>query len=309
MTDAPILVTGAAGGTQGSTGLHVTRLLRERDLPVRAFVHRFDDRSDRLRAWGADVVEGDLLDPSSVTAALTGVGRAYFTYPVQDGLLQAAASFASAARAAGVEHVVNLSQWLQTDGAHPTPHQTRHWLVEQIFDWAQVGAVHLDAAVFYENLLAMAQSTLEQSVIAVPWGPNTTAIPMVGAEDVARVAAAVLTGPALPNGTVLRLMAGSVTNAEIADAFAEILGRPVQYVEITDDQWAGAASGSGLPDVAVEHLSHLWRYLRTRPTEYQALYHVSDTFERFTGRAPRSLTEFLAEHADLFAGAAANSPT
>jgi uncharacterized protein YbjT (DUF2867 family) len=304
MTQAPILVTGAAGGTQGSTGFHVTRLLRESNLPVRAFVHRLDGRSDRLRALGAEVVEGDLLDLPTVTAALVGVSRAYFTYPVQDGLLQAAATFAAGARSAGIEQVVNLSQWLQSDGHHPTPHQTRHWLVEQIFDWAQVGAVHLDAAVFYENLRALAQPTLAQSIIAVPWGPRTTAIPMVGAADVARVAAAVLTGPALPNGTVLRLMAGSVTNDEIVDAFAGVLGRPIRYVEITDDQWASAASAAGLPDVAVEHLTHLWRYLRTRSPEYQGLYHISDTFERFTGRPPQSLTEFLAEHEDLFAEAA-----
>jgi uncharacterized protein YbjT (DUF2867 family) len=305
MADVPILVTGAAGGTQGSTGFHVTRLLRERGLPVRAFVHRLDDRSDRLRSLGADVVEGDLLDLRTVTAALAGVSRAYFIYPVQDGLLQAAATFAASARSAGVEQVVNLSQWLQSDGDHPTPHQTRHWLVEQIFDWAQVGAVHLDAAVFYENLRALAQATLAQGVIAVPWGPRTTAIPMVGATDVARVAAAVLTGPALPNGTVLRLMAGSVTNGEIVDAFEGVLGRPVRYVEITDDQWASAACAAGLPDVAVEHLTHLWRYLRTRSPEYQGLYHISDTFERFTGRPPQSLAEFLAEHEDLFAEAAA----
>ena len=304
MTQAPILVTGAAGGTQGSTGFHVTRLLREHNLPVRAFVHRLDDRSDRLRALGAEVVEGDLLDLPTVTAALVGVSRAYFTYPVQDGLLQAAATFAAGARTAGLEQVVNLSQWLQSDGHHPTPHQTRHWLVEQIFDWAQVGAVHLDPAVFYENLHALAQSTLARGVVAVPWGPSTTAIPMVGAADVARVAAAVLSGPALPNGTVLRLMAGSVTNDEIVDAFAGSLGRPIRYVEITDDQWASTASAAGLPDVAVEHLTHLWRYLRTRSPEYQGLYHISDTFERFTGRPPQSLTEFLAEHEDLFAEAA-----
>ena len=38
----PILVTGAAGGTQGSTGRLVASLLLEQGLPVRALVHRFD---------------------------------------------------------------------------------------------------------------------------------------------------------------------------------------------------------------------------------------------------------------------------
>jgi len=305
MSLAPILVTGAAGGSQGSTGFHVTRLLWDKGSPVRAFVHRLDERSDRLRALGAEIVEGDLRDFRSVAAALNGIHRAYFAYPVQEGLLDAAATFAAAARSAGVEQVVNLSQWLQPDGEQPTPHQARHWLVEQIFDWADVGAVHLDATVFYENLCTWALSSLTRAgVVALPWGPESTAIPMVGAEDVARVAAAVLTGPMMPSGTVVRLMAGGVTNKEIADAFGQILGRSVGYVEISDKQWASAASAAGVNAVAVEHLTHLWRYLRTLPPEYQAFYHTSDAFEEFTSRPPHSLAQFLREQKDLFPEAA-----
>ncbi|HWO37816.1 MAG TPA: NAD(P)H-binding protein, partial [Candidatus Acidoferrum sp.] len=78
----PILVTGAAGGTQGSTGRLVASLLMEKGIPVRAFVHKLDARSDELRKQGADVVEGDLLNPASVQAAMRNVNRAYFTYPV-----------------------------------------------------------------------------------------------------------------------------------------------------------------------------------------------------------------------------------
>jgi uncharacterized protein YbjT (DUF2867 family) len=306
MTVAPVLVTGAAGGIQGSTGFHVTRLLLDRGHPVRAFVHRLDDRSDRLRALGAEVVDGDLRDFRSVAAAMGGIRRAYFAYPVQEGLLEAAATFAASAHSTGVEQVVNLSQWLQAGGEQPTPHQARHWLAERIFDWADVGAVHLDATVFYENLRTWALLSLARAgVIELPWGSEGTAIPMVGAEDVALVAAAVLTGPVLPSGTVVRLMAGAVTNKEIAEAFGEILGRAVQYVEVSDDQWASAASALGVNAVAVEHLTHLWRYLRTRPPEYQAFYHITEAFEHFTNRPPQSLVQFLRQHKNLFAEAAA----
>jgi uncharacterized protein YbjT (DUF2867 family) len=305
MTVEPILVTGAAGGSQGSTGFHVTRLLRDKGHTVRAFVHRLDERSDRLRTLGAEIVEGDLRDFRSAAAAMGGIRRAYFSYPVQEGLLDAAATFAAAARSAGVEQVVNLSQWLQEGGEQPTPHQARHWLVEQIFDWADVGAVHLDATVFYENLCTWALGSLTRAgVVALPWGPETTAIPMVGAEDVARVAAAVLTGPVMPSGAVVRLMAGAVTNKAIAEAFGDILGGSVGYVEVTDDQWVSAASAFGVNAVAVEHLTHLWRYLRTRPPEYQAFYHISDAFEHFTTQPPQSLPQFLRQHKDLFAEAA-----
>ena len=84
----PILVTGAAGGAQGSTGRLVANLLLGQGIPVRALVHKIDSRSDELRQKGAEVVEGDLLDPASVQAAMQNVRRAYLTYPVADGCLK-----------------------------------------------------------------------------------------------------------------------------------------------------------------------------------------------------------------------------
>src|SRR4051794_7276454 len=59
----PILVTGAAGQL-GAVGRTVTKLLLERGLPVRAMVRREDERAAALRAIGAKVVIGDLLEPA-----------------------------------------------------------------------------------------------------------------------------------------------------------------------------------------------------------------------------------------------------
>ena len=78
-------------------------------------------------------------------------------------------------------------------------------------------------------------SLTRAGVIALPWGPESTAIPMVGAEDVARVAAAVLTGPTLPGHTVARMIAGAVTNRESAEALSQILNRSVDYVKISEE--------------------------------------------------------------------------
>jgi nucleoside-diphosphate-sugar epimerase len=59
----PILVTGAAGGTQGSTGRRVASLLMEKGIPVRALVHKLDARCDELRQHGAEVIEGSRCGP------------------------------------------------------------------------------------------------------------------------------------------------------------------------------------------------------------------------------------------------------
>src|SRR5579883_3265308 len=114
-----ILVTGAAGGAQGSTGRLVASLLLEQGTSVRALVHKLDSRSDELRQKGAEVVEGDLLNPASIQAAMRNVKRAYFTYPVSDGLLEAATIFAASARAGALELVVNNSQFQGIPATQP----------------------------------------------------------------------------------------------------------------------------------------------------------------------------------------------
>jgi uncharacterized protein YbjT (DUF2867 family) len=301
MTKTPILVTGASGGLQGATGNHVARMLLERGIGVRAFVHRDDERSDNIRALGAEIIQGDLRDLQSVRGAMKGIQRAYFTYPVQEGLLEATAIFASAGRAAQLEQVVNLSQHLNIMDDQLTPHQKHHALSEQILDWANVGAVHLNATVFYENLRAMARGSLARTgAILLPWGPDTTTLPMVSAEDVARVAVGLLQTRPLANATVLPLVGDVVTVREIMEAFGEALGNAVSYHNITDGQWVEGASGAGINDVAVQHLSHLWRHFRTRNREFQKDYKITADIERFGGHPPKSLRKFLAEQAHLF---------
>ena len=108
MANGVVLVTSAAGGRGGKTGRRVSESLLARGVPVRAFVHQIDERSDRLRALGAEIFEGDFLEIRSVRRAVQGVSSVYFAYPVQDGLLDATAAMAVAARDAGISRLVNL---------------------------------------------------------------------------------------------------------------------------------------------------------------------------------------------------------
>ena len=106
MAQKTFLVTGATGDTGGYT---VEQLL-ERGHAVRALAHREDDRSKRLEKIGAEVVIGDFLKFNDVRGAMRGVRGAYFCYPIRPGILQATAYFAQAAKEAGLERVVNMSQ-------------------------------------------------------------------------------------------------------------------------------------------------------------------------------------------------------
>ena len=96
-----ILVTGAAGQL-GAVGRTVTGLLLERGLPVRAMVRREDDRAAALRAAGAEVVVGDLLEPANVYRVVSGCRRVYFGMSVSAGYLEATVTMAAVAREVGV---------------------------------------------------------------------------------------------------------------------------------------------------------------------------------------------------------------
>ena len=88
--NTPILVTGAAGNV-GSVGRGVVKLLRERDLQVRALVHRLDERSQVLREMGAELVVADLTNGADVVRSLRGCKRMYFGMSVSPPYLQATA--------------------------------------------------------------------------------------------------------------------------------------------------------------------------------------------------------------------------
>jgi uncharacterized protein YbjT (DUF2867 family) len=307
----PILVTGAAGGQQGSTGRAVAMLLLARRMPIRAFVHRLDHRSEELRNAGAEVIEGDLLDAISVQQALQGVKRAYFTYPVIDGLLEAATIFATSARDASLQMVVNNSQ------AQGTPDQPafrdpryaasfrnlQHRLADRIFDWAEVGAVHLQTPPYYENVRALvSQSVAEQDTVFLPWGDGDAIIPLAGAEDVARVAATLLTKTDVPSETVFPLVTEIQTVREIVETLGKALGRPIRYVPITDEQWEQAVKERINPH-AVDHLTHLWQYFRKGEMPFR----TTETVRAVTGRNPQTLEEFVRANAACFRTHAANS--
>lgn len=282
------LVTGAAGGVQGSTGRLVTEMLLAQGRPVRAFVRRDDERAARLRRLGAEVHVGDLREINDVRPAFQGVRRAFFTYPVTAGLLDATAVFAAAAREAGAERIVEVSQ-LDARMDARTPRMRQHWLSEQVFDWAGTETVHLRAAVFHENLTVLAALSGWRELV-VPLGPETTRVPLVAAEDVARVAAALLASPGSA-GPVVHLTGQMLTVEEVADTLRKTRNPSLEYVDADPEQWHRDLLAVLDDPHTVEHLSALWEIFRTTPEH--PLYRVTEAIESLGGRPPVTYREFL----------------
>lgn len=112
-----VLVAGATGNTGG----HAVQYLLKNNVPVRALVHKIDERSQTLSDLGVEIVEGDLSNLASLSTAMQGVTSAFFVYPIQQpGIIEATAYFAQAALENAVGHIVNLSQF----GAHRNVRRT-----------------------------------------------------------------------------------------------------------------------------------------------------------------------------------------
>src|SRR5271169_3595853 len=232
MIQGKVLVTGATGDTGRAT---VDGLLA-RGHQVRALAHRQDERSKKLEDQGVEVVHGDLLDFGQVRAALNGVQRAYFVYPIRPGILQATAYFAQAAKEAGVDGIVNMSQKSAREDAKSHA-ATDHWLSERVFDWSGVPTAHIRPTYFAEWLLYLAPM-IKAGLLHVPFGTGKHA--PITAEDQGRVIAGILQDPAPHKGASYPLF-GPVeyTYAEIARILGKVLGKSVEYKQITFDAFLG----------------------------------------------------------------------
>ncbi|MCW2650583.1 MAG: NmrA family transcriptional regulator [Mycobacterium sp.] len=242
------LVTGATG----VVGTYLTHLLLARGHRVRALVHRLDRRSEGLSAVGAQIVEGDLLDLESVSAATGGVDGAYFSYPIAPGLLEATAIFAQAAADNGVGTIVNMSQKPARPEAGSNASR-QHWLAERIFDQFPVAATHIKPTLFAEWLVGFLQ---DDSTLRLPFADGRHA-PITG-EDQAYVVAGILEAPQGHDGKEYPLYGPvEMNHNEIAEALSVVLGLTITYIPISVEEFAQTLTDRGFGAHIVQHLSNV----------------------------------------------------
>ena len=313
MSQGTVLVTGATGNTGGAT---VEELLA-RGRHVRALAHREDARSKRLQELGAEVVFGDFLDLDAIRAAVQGVQRAYFCYPIRPGIIQATAYFAQAAKEAGIDGVVNMSQVCAREDAKSHA-MYDHWLAERVFDWSGLTVAHLRPTLFAEWLLYLAPM-IRAGLLHVPFGPGRHA--PIAAEDQARVIVGILEDSASHRGKIYALY-GPVefTHKEIAQVLSRVLGKDVGYKQVSFETWLQImASGGQKPPV--EHNaramygefakkpegrtrdSFLIQHLREAVIDLQngILAGTNDVVTKIGGRQPTTLDAFITKHRKAFA--------
>jgi NAD(P)H dehydrogenase (quinone) len=302
MSRNPILVTGAAGKV-GAVGRAIVELLRQRKLPVRALVRRYDERAEALSALGAELVIGDLTRGADVVRALEGCKRIYFGMSVSPPYLEATVIAAAAAREQrDIEVFVNISQMTVSEMSltemTESPQQRQHWLAEQVLNWSGLPVVHVRPTVFLEHFFfsAWAASSIKKDgTIRLPFGSGRTS--PVAVRDVAEVVAAVLESPVPHIGKVYQLTGPrSQDMAGMAAEYSAALGKAVTYVDVPLDDWRDQElRGRGLPDHVFDHFVTMARL------------HAENRYDRLTqdvetiiARPATTVRSYVESRTDLF---------
>jgi uncharacterized protein YbjT (DUF2867 family) len=275
-------------GATGNVGSALIPQLLDHDHQVRALV-RDASRATLLPA-GLETAVGDLNDAESLTAAAAGVDGVFFMQlapvPAQ------AENMIKAARTAEVSRIVVLSsigtvlQPLPVIGAAIAAR-------DQVFRDSGLDVTYLRANTLMSNALWWLETIRAEGRVYDPSDPGKT-VP-VDTYDIARVAALALTQDGHAGHGYIVNGPQALTAREQVEILAEVLGRPIEFVPLTPEQFAQRSIEQGTPaDMAgaVQNLNELFRAGRAGV--------ISDDVTNLTGTAPRTFRQWCEEHANEF---------
>lgn len=261
MTNQPILVVGA----NGKTGSRVTSKLEAQGVTVR-------------RGSRSGPVPFDWDAPETWHGALKGVRSAYVTYFPDlafPGAVEKLESLCEMARDADVGHLVLLSGRGE--------HHAR--LGEDVVRSSGVAFTIVRAAWFAQNF---SEGYLRDPVLAgvLPMPGGDIAEPIIDIDDIADVVVTALTEEG-HKGELYELTGPRLlTFADMAEALTSAIGRPIQSIPITfDDFHANIARSGG------DFVADVFTAIARETLDGRNAY-VSDGVLRALGRPPRDFKEF-----------------
>ena len=213
-------------------GREVTKLLLSKGEQVRLFV-RTPAKVKALKQAGAEVVQGDLIDPSSLRRAcqgadcvlaaahsLLGKGK-YKSEAVDDAGHRA---LIDAAKAAGVAHFVYMSM-LGLSPDHPFDFARTKYSIEEYLKASGLSYTILRPSWYMEwNVHIFNGKSILESGKTSLLGKGTKLRNFVAIRDVARFAVLALTDPKLKNRTIDIGGPQNATNNQVAELYGKIAG-------------------------------------------------------------------------------------
>jgi uncharacterized protein YbjT (DUF2867 family) len=282
-----ILVTGATG----NTGSAVLQQLLEHRARVRAMVRAPSDTT-RLSNPSVETVVADFDNAESIDRALQGVACAYLVTPSGPNAEVQQIRFAERAAAAGVQHIVKLSQFA-ADEASPVRFLRYHAAVERRIRELGLSFTFLRPNLYLKGLLAFQGMIAHEGRFIAPIGEAR--VSAIDVRDIAAVGALALTQRGHEGRTYTLTGPQAVTHSEMATAIGAAIGRSVTFVDVPPTVFSSALLSAGLTawqvDGLIEDYAH---YARGEATV------VSSAVREVTARDPRDVNAFARDFASAF---------
>lgn len=275
-----ILVTGASG----TVGRELSKKLSEQGVRFRA---GYRTRPEQVRLPGAEPVHLDYERPETIRPALKGVEAVFLL----SNAISPEAEIVKEAKQAGVKRIVKLSVY----AADKEEFTFARWhrAIEKVVEASGLAWTFLRPNGFMQNIPNyMGKTIKEQGVIHEPAGDARIA--HIDARDIGEVAARVLTSSGHDGKAYTLTGPEAISYGDIAATLTKVLGRPIQYVDISLEDFKKGSVAAGIPEGYADALVDLNRYY----VQGKAAQ-VIDTVRHLTGRPPRSFETFARDHADL----------
>ena len=240
----------AITGITGKVGGEVARNLLASSQHVRA-VLRDLRKGEAWAELGCELVRADINDAGALTSAFKGAEGVFVLVPPNfdpspdfHEARTTAATLRSALEGARPGKVVYLS----TIGAQATQSNLlmQHTIIEQVLGELSMPIIFLRPGWFMENCSWDVASAADDGVISSFLQPIDKPVPMVATADIGRVAAELLQQTWKGRRVVELEGRHRVTPNEIANTFADLLGRPVRIKPVPRETWESLFKSQGM---------------------------------------------------------------
>jgi uncharacterized protein YbjT (DUF2867 family) len=281
-----ILLTGITGNNGGATA----NALLEKGAKFRALVRDLD----KAAAWadkGVELVQGDLNDPASITAALEGIDRAVLVMPNGQDQERLELLFIETAKNAGLQWIIKVSSPEAVRGTtSPTP--VVHLAAEDAIKASGMNWTFVRPSFFMQNFRGSIPKAKGTGVLAMPMGDKGTAALTDCADSGAFIAHILTDGNSETRYGQCYDITGPdpvMTFAEIAAQIGEALGQDVKYVPADPKAFQEAMRPFVTSDWHSDAVAHLFAEIADGTTPGIK----TDTFQKIMGRPGKSFKEFV----------------
>jgi uncharacterized protein YbjT (DUF2867 family) len=276
--DSDILVVGATG----TVGSELVRQLAERGHKVRALVR------DPVKAQGlgraVEPAIADLARPETLPAAFAGIDRAFILAPPAPNLEELEVNAFAAAERAGVRHIVYLSNF--GAGVFDDDLWRAHGANELRLRAMPASWTILRPVRFMSHAPYGWASVRDAGKLIEPQGGRK--VTMIDPRDIAAAALLALTTSG-HEGKVYELVGEALTGAEMARDLSSVLGKPITFVDASEEEARAELLRSGLPAPIADKILYYFGTLR------EGRWYETPTLRALLARAPRTYRAWLRE--------------